>query len=108
MTAAWFSPSMAHWFVYFSLFSLFSVLGHYTRQGRLRRTVTGAMAVGAAIGVVLLAAMVMSAIEGQPRYVLVVLGIPGIVMSVVFLVTLVWLPREYARAELRRMAAKEI
>jgi len=51
---------------------------------------------------------VIGAIEGQPRYALISLGVPGIIMSIVFLAVLVRLSREYATAELRRMAAKEI
>jgi hypothetical protein len=108
MINAWFTPSAAHWFVYLSLFSLFSVLGHYTKQGRYRKAVTGATAAGAAIGAALFVLTVIAAIDGQPRYVLISLGIPGIVVTVVFLAVFVLLPREYATAELRRMTAKEI
>ena len=55
-----------------------------------------------------LALAVIAGVGGQPAYVLVALGVPGVVLSAVFAAILATVPARYAAAELRRMAAREI
>ncbi len=108
MIHPWFTPEGSLWFTLFSFFSLFAILDVYVGQGRHRRAVTSALAVGAVTGAILLALAVLAGVGAQPRYVLIALGLPGIVLSGVFMATLVSVPARYAAAELRRMASKEI
>jgi hypothetical protein len=72
--------------------------GAIERQGRARRRPALSLLVLTVIG----------AVEGQPRYVLISFGVPGIVASMVSLAVILRLPHEYATGELRRMAARKL
>lgn len=108
MIDPWFTPEVSLRFTFLSLFSLLAILEVFVAKGRHRRAVTSALAAGAAAGVILLALAVLAGIGGQPRFVLIALGVPGIVLSVVFATVLASLPSRYAATELRRIASKEI
>ena len=108
MIQPWFTQEVAFSFTFFSLFSLLAVLEVWVGRGVHRRAVTSAFAAGAVVGAVLLVLAVIASVGGQPQYVLVALGVPGVVLSVVFAAVLASVPARYAAAELRRMASKEI
>lgn len=108
MTQPWFTQEVSLWFTLFSFFALLGTLEVFVAQGRHRRAVTGALAAGAVIGAILLALAVLAVVQGQPRYVLIAFGVPGIVLTAVFAATLTSVPARYAAAEMRRMASKEI
>jgi hypothetical protein len=108
MIQPWFTQEVALRFALFSLFSLFAVLDVFIDQGRHRFAVTSALMAGAATGVILLALAVVAGVGGQPAYVLLALGVPAAVLSVVFTTIVITLPRRYAVAELRRIASQEI
>jgi hypothetical protein len=108
MIQPWFTEEASFSFTLFSFFSLFAVVEIWVGRGLHRRAVTSALALGFAIGAVLLALAVIAGVGGQPAYVLVALGVPGVVLSAVFAAILATVPARYAAAELRRMAAREI
>ncbi len=108
MIQPWFTQEVSSSFVFFSLFALLAVLEVWVGRGLHRRAVTSALAAGAVVGAVLLVLAVIAGVAGQPRYVLVALVVPGVVLSVVFAAVLATVPARYAAAELRRMASREI
>ena len=108
MIQPWFTQQVAFSFTFFSLFSLLAILEVWVGRGLHRRVVTGALAAGAAVGAILLALAVVAGAGGQPRYVLMALGVPGVVLSVVFVSVLASVPGRYAAAEMRRIASREI
>ena len=108
MIQPWFTQEVASSFTYFSLLALLAVLEVWVGRGAHRQLVTRTLAAGAAVGAVLLALAVVAGVGGQPRYVLIALGIPGVVLSVVFASVLASVPARYNAAELRRMASREI
>lgn len=85
MMTPWFSLETARWLAFLSLFSLFSLLSYFIKQGRHRRVVTWVLALCATTGVVLLALAIIANMAGQPGHVVFPLGVAGVVMSTVFL-----------------------
>jgi hypothetical protein len=108
MIQPWFTQEVSSSFVFFSFFALLAVLEVWVGRGLHRRVVTSALAAGAVVGAILLVLAVVAGVGGQPQYVLVALGVPGVVLSIVFAATLANVPARYATAELRRMASREI
>jgi NhaP-type Na+/H+ or K+/H+ antiporter len=85
-----------------------AALGKYASLGRRR-----AIVVGGWIGIIVLYGLtgiagVIGLMTGQPEYVWVPLTITGIVISVVFGITMRPVLKEHARAELRRSIARDL
>jgi len=85
-----------------------AALGWYASRGRRRSVVVGGwisiMVVYGLAGI----AGVVGLVTGQPDYVWVPLAITGVVIAVVFAVTLRPALREHARAEMRRSIARDL
>src|SRR5262245_30000108 len=105
---AWISPNIAPLFSFFSLTSLGATLVVFVRRGQHRGLVTFAWGAGALLGLVMLAGFIAGAVMGQPWYVLVALGVPGVVLSSVYGWSVLTLDKAYAASELRRTMAKDI
>lgn len=104
----WFGADGAHAFSYLSLLSLAAGLQVFVNRGRYRALVTSVLTAGAALGAALLVLAAIAVWTGQPRYILLALGVTGGVSSAVFGGVLLTLRRQYTVAELRRMAAKDL
>ena len=85
-----------------------AALGWYARVGRRRAVLVagwiGIIVVYGAIGVAGLVGLA----AGQPEYVWITLVMPGLVVAIVFGITLPTILREHARAELRRSIARDL
>jgi hypothetical protein len=104
----WFVPGTAQSFSYLSLLSLVSVLQIFVDRGRYKVAVTAALTAGAVLGAILLVLTAIAAVAGQPHYVVFVFGLGGAVISVVFGAVMLSLRGQYTKAELRRIAARDI
>jgi hypothetical protein len=105
---AWISPEIAPWFSFFSLTSLGGILAVFVRRGQLRALVTAVWGAGAVVGVVMLAGALAGAAMGQPWWVLIALGVPGLVLSTVYGWSVLTLDKAYAASEMRRTMAQDI
>ena len=104
----WFSAGTAQSFSYLSLLSLASVLQILVDRGRYRTMVTVVLAVGTGLGVTLLALAAIATVVGQPKYMVFVLTLCGVVIGGAFGGVLLSLRGHYTKAELRRIVAKDI
>jgi len=104
----WFSPEIAPMFSLLSLTAAVSALDHFARRGLHKPLVTITYAVGAAAGLLLLAAGLVALAVGQRWFVIFPLTFAGAVMTVMFLWSLLDLKRIYSDAELRRSLARDI
>jgi hypothetical protein len=104
----WFDAGTARSFSYLSLLSLVGVLQIFVNRGRYRAAVTAALAAGAVLGATLLVLTAVATLAGQPHHVVFAFGVAGAVLGVVFGSVLLSLRGQYAKAELRRIAAKDI
>jgi hypothetical protein len=105
---AWISPEIAPWFSFFSLTSVGATLAVFVRRGEHRALVTAVWSAMALVGVVMLAGFLAGAAMGQPWYVLIALGVPGVVLSLVYGWSVARLGKAYSASELRRTMAKDI
>lgn len=104
----WFGAATAHEFAYLSLLSLVAGLQIFVDRGQYKTAVTAILAAGAVLGATLLVLTAVAAATGQPRYVVFAFGLAGFVSTVVFAGVLLGLRGQYAKAELRRIAARDI
>ena len=105
---AWISPDAAPWFSFLSLTSLGALLAIFVKRGEHRGLVTVVWGAAAVAGFVMLAATIAGAAMGQPWYVLIALGVPGVVLSLVYGLSVLNLDKAYAASEMRRTMAKDI
>jgi hypothetical protein len=105
---AWISSEVAPWFSFLSLTSLGATLSIFVKRGEHRGLVTVVWGAGALAGLVMLAAALAGAAMGQPWWVLLALGLPGVVMSTTYGWSVLTIGRMYEASELRRTMAKDI
>jgi hypothetical protein len=105
---AWISSEAAPWFSFLSMTSLGAALSIFAKRGEHRGLVTAVWGAGALAGLVLLAAALAGAAMGQPWWVLLALGVPGVVLTPVYGWSVLTLDKAYAASEIRRTMAKDI
>lgn len=108
MSAPWLPPETGQWLSLTSLISVFAAMSVFVRIGKYRTLVTIVWGACAVFGAACLVATLVGAATGQPWYILVGLGVPGLVATLVYGVALSQLGRMYANVEQRRTFAKDL
>jgi hypothetical protein len=104
----WFGPDVAQWFPWLSLMSLTALVAPWVAKGRHKRLVNGIYITSIAFGVLLLAAGLIARFLEQPQHVSGPLMLAGVVITVVFAATMPVIVQGYAKAEERKMLARDI
>jgi hypothetical protein len=104
----WISQDVAPFFSLLSLSAGLSCVEHFVRRGRQRGLVTAVYGGAGLAGLALLVAGLVALASGQPWFVWFAFGFPGVVMALVFAISLTQLDGQYAEAEMRRSIAKDI
>ena len=105
---AWISPETAPWFSLVSLTSVLATLSVFVRRGEHRALVTFVWGAAAMAGAAMLLAAIAGAATGQPWWVLIALGVPGVVLSCVYGWAVMHIQSAYSASEMRRSMAKDI
>lgn len=104
----WFGPDVAQWFPWLSLMSLVALVAPWVAKGRHKTLVTGIYVASIAFGVLLLAAGLIGRFIEQPEHVSGPLTLAGVVITVVFAATMPVIVKGYAKAEERKIVARDI
>ena len=104
----WFSPETSLWFPYLSLMSLVAITAIWIKKGQHKRLVTGIYIACLGVGCLFLVAGLIARWIGQPDHVAGPLLLAGVVITVCFAATMPVMLRDYAKAEQRKMLAKDI
>jgi hypothetical protein len=104
----WFGPELGPWFSLLSLMSLVALTSIWIEKGQHRKTVAGIYIVSIAIGGLFFVAGVIARMVEQPEYVSGPLLLAGVVITVVFAATWPVVVKGYARAEERKVLAKDL
>lgn len=104
----WFSLETARWFSLFSLLSILAGAGYWIEKGQYKRLVTTLFYAAIAFGGIMLMASFVARIVDQPAHVIRALTMTGVIITVVFGVTLGVVYRGYAKAEQRKILARDI
>jgi fatty acid desaturase len=105
---AWIAPQYAPWFSLLSLTALLSLLSIFVRRGEHRGLVTVVWGAAALAGVAFLVGALAAFATGQPWWVLIALGVPGIVLTTVFGWSTLYIGKIYDASEHRRSLAKDL
>ena len=105
---AWIAPETATWFSMTSLTAVLAVLTIFVRRGEHRMLVKLVWGGAALAGLASLVAAIIGAIIGQPWWVLIALGVPGVVLTSVYGWATLTLDRAYNASEHRRTLAKDL
>lgn len=108
MTDAWFAAGDGRWVAMLALLTVVVALEPMARQGRNRTLVLGMFAGCAAIGLAFLAAAVIGALSGQPRFVVGPLFAGGVAVGGAFTGAFFQMRKMYADAELRKTVASDL
>ncbi|MBP2157472.1 MULTISPECIES: hypothetical protein [Asticcacaulis] len=108
MMEAWFPPDGAYYFASASLLCLTALAAPTIAKGRRRTLIVGIWGAVIALGLGLLGLGGLALIGHQPGYVVTPLLATGLVMSVGYGVSLLFVLRAYRMAERRRVAAREL
>lgn len=105
---AWIAPEIAPWFSLASLTAALASLDVFVRRGEHRRLVSLVWGAATFAGVVVLLAAIAGALTGQPWWVLLALGVPGVVVTTACGWSTLTLGRAYSESEHRRTLAKDL
>lgn len=104
----WFGPEVGPWFSLLSLMSLAALTSIWIEKGQHRAAVTGIYIASVAFGVLLLLAGLIARLIEQPAYVSGPLLTSGVVITAVFAATWPVVLQGYARAEQRKLVARDL
>jgi hypothetical protein len=108
MIDPWFSQEASRYFAFVSLLAFASALTIFAKRGEHRKAVMAAGAALIGVGALLLAAGLVAALAGQPRFVSGPLLMSGLIVTTVCIGGQIDLRRLYAEAELRKISASDL
>lgn len=104
----WFGPEVARLFPWLSLMSLAAISAIWIERGQHRKLVTGIYVLSIAFGGLLLAAGLTARVVEQPGHVAGPLLMSGVVITAVFAATWPVVRNGYAKAEQRKILARDM
>ena len=102
---AWFSPEIAPWFSFLSLFALLATVAPLAQKGKYKTLVTGVYGSAIALGLAFLIVTGLALSSAQPLYVFGPFLLTGTLLTVVFVATFPGMRRAYRDAENRKIIA---